>query len=168
MDLLTITSSNDVLSITLKESGDNVASINVEIGTNRLISSVLVKKATKLIVPSLRLSEKGQIEVRGVGTLKVGEVQGDKVNVVVDETSKVEIHNGKINKLTADVRGVSKFDALGVKVGEANVGAYGVSKVFVDVAKKVDIKAEGISEVTLKGEPEVHKELDLLSNVIKA
>lgn len=54
-----------------------------------------------------------------------------------------------------------------VKIREAEIKASGVSKVAVEVSDKVDVRAEGISEVKVKGKPAIISSKDLLSKILQ-
>ena len=93
-----------------------------------------------------------EISIQGSGTARVDQVDVDQMKVGVSGAGTTRL-SGRAAKLTATVRGTSAFEADGLRVTDAVIGAEGPSVVRAQVTNSAKVDASGLVSVTLTGDP---------------
>ena len=92
------------------------------------------------------------LDISGVASVKLINVDGQKLNVNASGASKLTA-NGTASKLNVDVSGAAKVYASELTVGNATVDASGASQVEVNVTETLNAEASGASNVVYTGSP---------------
>lgn len=92
------------------------------------------------------------LSIQGAGTAQVDGVDVDQLKTGISGAGSARM-SGKAAQLTATIRGTSSFDADGLMVKDAVIGAEGPSIVKANVVNSAKVDALGVASVTLSGNP---------------
>ena len=124
--------------------------MTIEVGTHEL-SAAYINGAGALDIDRVR-GLAFEISIQGSGTARVDQVDVDQMKVGVSGAGTTRL-SGRAAKLTATVRGTSAFEADGLRVTDAVIGAEGPSVVRAQVTNSARVDASGLVSVTLTGDP---------------
>jgi hypothetical protein len=130
--------------------GQDLGPVQISLGTHDLSSAWLSGAGTLAINRVQGLSF--DLSTQGSGSVGIARVEVDQLNVSVVGTSSAMLA-GRVAKVTAVVRGISSFDAAGLAVKDATIGAEGAATIKADVSNAVTIDGKGPVSVTLTGRP---------------
>ena len=92
------------------------------------------------------------LAVQGPGIVRIDNAEVDQLKVGISGAGSARLA-GQAAKLTATVRGPSSFEAEGLSVKDAVIGAEGPSIVRAQVSNEARVDAMGLASVTLTGNP---------------
>ena len=130
--------------------GEGRGPVTVEVGTHDL-NAIYINGAGALDVDRVK-GLSFEVSVQGSGMASIGQVEVDQMKVGVAGAGSTRLA-GRVAKLTATVRGTSAFEAGGLQVADAVIGAEGPSTVRAQVTNSAKIDAMGLVTVTLTGDP---------------
>jgi hypothetical protein len=130
--------------------GEGRGPVTIEAGTHEL-SAVYINGAGALDIDRVR-GLSFEISIQGSGTARVDQLDVDQMKVGVSGAGTTRL-SGRAAKLTATVRGTSAFEAEGLRVADAVIGAEGPSVVRAQVTNSAKVDASGLASVTLTGNP---------------
>ena len=130
--------------------GEGRGPVTIEVGTHEL-SAAYINGAGALDIDRVR-GLAFEISIQGSGTARVDQVDVDQMKVGVSGAGTTRL-SGRAAKLTATVRGTSAFEADGLRVTDAVIGAEGPSVVRAQVTNSARVDASGLVSVTLTGDP---------------
>jgi hypothetical protein len=130
--------------------GKDPGPVEISIGTHDLSSAWLSGAGTLAIDRIRGLSF--DLSTQGSGSVSVGRVEVDQLNVSVVGTSSAMLA-GRSEKVTAVVRGISSLDASGLAAKNATFGAEGAATIKANVSDGVTVDGNGPVSVTLAGRP---------------
>jgi len=130
--------------------GEGRGPVTIDVGTHEL-SAVYITGAGALDIDRVK-GLSFEISIQGSGTARVDQVDVDQMKVGVSGAGTTRL-SGRAAKLTATVRGTSAFEADGLRVTDAVIGAEGPSVVRAQVTNSAKVDASGLVSVTLTGNP---------------
>ena len=130
--------------------GEGRGPVTIEVGTHEL-SAAYINGAGALDIDRVR-GLAFEISIQGTATAPVDQVDVDQMKVGVSGAGTTRL-SGRAAKLTATVRGTSAFEADGLRVTDAVIGAEGPSVVRAQVTNSARVDASGLVSVTLTGDP---------------
>ena len=130
--------------------GEGRGPVTIEVGTHEL-SAAYINGAGALDIDRVR-GLAFEISIQGSGTARVDQVDVDQMKVGVSGAGTTRL-SGRAAKLTATVRGTSAFEADGLRITDAVIGAEGPSVVSAQVTNSARVDASGLVSVTLTGDP---------------
>ena len=130
--------------------GEGRGPVTIEVGTHDL-SAIYINGPGALDVDRVR-GLAFELSIQGSGSARIGEVDVDQLKVGVAGASTTRLA-GRAAKLTATVRGTSLFEADGLQVADAVIGAEGPSTINAHVTNSAKVDAAGLASVMLTGEP---------------
>ena len=130
--------------------GEGRGPVTIEVGTHDL-SAIYINGAGALDVDRIK-GLSFELAIQGSGTTRIDEVDVDQMKVGVAGAGSTRL-SGRAAKLTATVRGTSSFDADGLQVKDAVIGAEGPSTIRAQVSNSAKVDASGLVSVTLTGDP---------------
>jgi len=130
--------------------GEGRGPVTIDVGTHEL-SAVYINGAGALDIDRVK-GLSFEISIQGSGTARVDQVDVDQMKVGVSGAGTTRL-SGRAAKLTATVRGTSAFEADGLRVTDAVIGAEGPSVVRAQVTNSAKVDASGLVSVTLTGNP---------------
>ena len=136
--------------------------------------NVLDIKTTGTIITSLPLVVKitakslEKVSIHGATTADIDDVAADPLfSVDVHGASNATLRRGKADQLVIEAHGASKVNAAGMTVDKVKIAAHGASKVDAGETKELDVTIKGASSVTYSGDPEIKKDIEGASSLIK-
>lgn len=130
--------------------GQSVGPVAIELGTHDLSAAWLNGSGTLTIDRVKGLSF--DLSVQGSGVGAIGQAAVDQLNVSVVGTASARLA-GRAAKVTAMIRGLSTFEASGLAVKDATLGADGAATIAANISNSVSINATGPATVRLSGGP---------------
>jgi hypothetical protein len=130
--------------------GEGRGPVTIDVGTHEL-SAVYINGAGALDIDRVK-GLAFEISIQGSGTARIDHVDVDQMKVGVSGAGTTRL-SGRAAKLTATVRGTSAFEADGLRVTDAVIGAEGPSVVRAQVTNSAKVDASGLVSVTLTGDP---------------
>ena len=130
--------------------GEGRGPVTIDVGTHDL-SAVYINGAGALDIDRVA-GLAFEISIQGSGTARIDQVDVDQMKVGVSGAGTTRL-SGRAAKLTATVRGTSAFEADGLRVTDAVIGAEGPSVVRAQVTNSAKVDASGLVSVTLTGNP---------------
>lgn len=131
-------------------SPDRGGPVEIELGTHDLSAAWLNGSGTLTIDRVKGLSF--DLSVQGSGAGAIGQAKVDQLNVSVVGTASARLA-GQAAKVTAVIRGISTFDASGLAIKDATLGADGAATIAANVSNSVTVDATGPATVRLSGGP---------------
>ena len=130
--------------------GEGRGPVTVEVGTHNL-SAVYINGAGALMVD--RVKGLGfEVTIQGAGLARIDQVDVDQLKVGISGSGTTRLA-GRAAKLTTTVRGTSSFEADGLRVSDAVIGAEGPSIIRAQVTNSAKVDANGLASITLTGDP---------------
>lgn len=130
--------------------GEGRGPVIIEVGTHDL-SAAYINGSGALTVD--RVKGLGfDLAIQGSGIARIDQVDVDQMKVGISGSATTRLA-GRAAKLTTTVRGTSSFEADGLNVKDAVIGAEGPSIVRVQVTNSAKVDANGLVSVTLTGNP---------------
>ena len=130
--------------------GQDIGAAQISIGTHDLRSAWLSGAGTLAINRIEGLSF--DLSTQGSGSIGVGQVDVDQLNVSVVGTSSAVLA-GRSAKVTAIVRGISSLDASALATKDATIGAEGAATIKANATNTATVDANGPVSITLGGRP---------------
>ena len=130
--------------------GEGRGPVTIEVGTHDL-SAIYINGAGALDVDRIK-GLSFELAIQGSGTTRIDDVDVDQRKVGVAGAGSTRL-SGRAARLTATVRGTSSFDADGLQVKDAVIGAEGPSTIRAQVSNSAKVDASGLVSVTLTGDP---------------
>jgi hypothetical protein len=130
--------------------GEGRGPVSIEVGTHDL-SAAYINGPGALTVDRVR-GLGFELSIQGSGVARIDRVDVDQMKVGISGAATTQLA-GRTAKLTATVRGTSSFEADGLQVKDAVIGAEGPSTVRLGVTNSAKVDASGLATVTLTGNP---------------
>lgn len=130
--------------------GEGRGPVTIEVGTHDL-NAIYINGAGALDVDRIK-GLSFELSIQGSGMARIEQVDVDQMKVGVAGAGSTRLA-GRAAKLTATVRGTSSFDADGLQVNDAVIGAEGPSTIRAQVSNSAKVDASGLVSVTLTGDP---------------
>lgn len=124
--------------------------VEIVVGTHDL-SSAWVNGSGSVAIDRVR-GLQFDLSVAGSGGASIGAVTSDRLNVAAGGSVSVRIA-GKVEKMTATVRGTSTLDAAALTAKEATIGVEGASVAKITARDTAKVDARGPAMVELAGSP---------------
>jgi hypothetical protein len=97
-----------------------------------------------------------RLDVNGVGSIEVKDLQGKRLSVSLDGVGSVTI-TGNVDVLDLDISGVGSFDGKDLKTKQATVRNKGVGSAVVNVSEELNATVLGIGSIEYIGSPQVRE-----------
>ncbi len=130
--------------------GEGRGAVTIEVGTPDLRAAWLNGSGALTIDRVKGLSF--ELSIQGAGSARIDNTDIDQLKVGITGAGSARLA-GRAARLTAIIRGTSSFEAEGLKVNDAVIGAEGPAIVRATVANSAKIDAMGLAAVTLAGDP---------------
>ena len=130
--------------------GEGRGPVTIEVGTHDL-NAIYINGPGALEVDRVK-GLSFELSIQGSGMARINQVEVDQMNVGVAGAATTRLA-GRAAKLTATVRGTSAFEADGLRVSDAVIGAEGPSTIRAQVTNSARVDASGLVSVTLTGDP---------------
>ncbi len=143
--------------------GEGGGPVTIDVGTHDL-SAAYINGSGALDID--RIKGLGfDLSIQGAGSARINQVDVDQMRVGISGAGTSRLA-GRVAKLTATVRGTSTFEADGLEVKDAVIGAQGPSIVRLAVTNSAKVDASGLASVTLTGDPACTVEAQGSANVV--
>jgi hypothetical protein len=130
--------------------GEGRGPVTIDVGTHDL-SAVYINGPGALDID--RVKGLGfELSIQGSGMASIAQVDVDQMKVGISGAASTRL-SGRAAKLTANIRGTSAFEADGLQIADAVIGAEGPSIVRAQVTNSAKVDANGLASVTLTGDP---------------
>lgn len=130
--------------------GEGRGPVTIEVGTHDL-SAAFINGPGAVTID--RVKGLGfELSIQGSGIASIGQVDVDQMKVGISGAATARLA-GRAAKLSTTVRGTSSFEADGLAVKDAVIGAEGPSIVRAQVSNSAKVDANGLASVTLTGDP---------------
>ena len=130
--------------------GEAQGPVEISIGTHELNSAWLNGSGSLAIDKVKGLSF--DLSVHGAGTVGIEQADVDQLRIAIAGTGSATLA-GRAGKLTANIRGVSSLDGVGLVAKDARIGAEGPATVKVTVTNEATVNGAGVAAITLAGNP---------------
>lgn len=142
--------------VTVDENLLEYITTEVEDGTLTLGTSegISTKVGLKFDITVTELSE---VQLSGVGDLKLDEARGESLSVAVRGVGSVEV-NGKVKDLEVRVAGVGDANLKDLVAENVTVRVSGTGSASVHADSSVDAKVSGVGGIRVYGNPETRTE----------
>ena len=130
--------------------GEGRGPVTIEVGTHDL-NAIYINGPGALEVDRVK-GLSFELSIQGSGMARINQVDVDQMKVGVAGAATTRLA-GRAAKLTATVRGTSAFEADGLRVSDAVIGAEGPSTIRAQVTNSARVDASGLVSVTLTGGP---------------
>ena len=130
--------------------GEGRGPVTIEVGTHEL-AAAFINGAGSLDIDKVR-GLSFSVDINGPGMAQVAHADIDQMRIGISGSGTARLA-GKAKTLTAVVRGTSSFEADGLNVTDAVIGAEGPSIVRAEVTNSAKVDATGLASVTLTGNP---------------
>lgn len=130
--------------------GEGRGPVTIEVGTHDL-NAIYINGPGALEVDRVK-GLSFELSIQGSGMARINQVDVDQMKVGVAGAATTRLA-GRAAKLTATVRGTSAFEADGLRVSDAVIGAEGPSTIRAQVTNSARVDASGLVSVTLTGDP---------------
>ena len=94
------------------------------------------------------------LDINGVGSIEVKDIQGKRLSVSLDGVGSVAI-SGKVDVLELNLDGVGSFNGTGLKAKQAKVQNKGVGNAVVNASEELDATVLGIGSIEYIGSPQI-------------
>lgn len=130
--------------------GEANGPVTIEVGTHDL-ANAWINGAGALSIDRVK-GLSFDLAIQGPGTARIDNAQVDQLKVGISGAGSARLA-GQAAKLSTTVRGPSSFEAEGLSVKDAVIGAEGPSIVRATVTNSAKVDAVGLAAVTLGGRP---------------
>jgi hypothetical protein len=97
------------------------------------------------------------LNIKGVGTVEVKDIQGKRLSISQDGVGSLAIV-GSVDMLVLNLSGVGSFQGENFKTKQATVRHDGVGSAVVNVSEQLDATVSGVGSVEYIGSPQVSRE----------
>jgi Putative auto-transporter adhesin, head GIN domain len=145
---LTITADDNILPLLESRVADNVLYLSIAKDTH-----MNPTKPIKFVVEVKRLES---LNIDGVGSIEVKDIQGKRLSVSLDGVGSTTIA-GSSDVLDLSLSGVGSFHGEEFKTKQAKVRHSGVGSAVVNVSDQLEATVSGVGSVEYIGSPQVQK-----------
>lgn len=155
---LKITADDNILPLLKSSVADNVLYLSIKKDASF--------NPTKLIQFIVEVKNLESLNIKGVGSLEVKDIQGKKLSISLDGVGSMTI-TGSVDVLELTLSGVGSFHGEEFKTKQATVRNNGVGTAVVNVSEKLDATASGVGSIEYIGSPEVQSSVRGVGTVKK-
>jgi hypothetical protein len=155
---LTITADDNILPLLESYVADNILYLTIEKDANF--------KPTRPIEFVVEVKSLESLNIKGVGTVEVKDIQGKRLSISLDGVGSMTIA-GSVDVLELTLSGVGSFNGEEFKTKQATVRNSGVGSVVVNVSEQLDATASGMGSVEYIGSPQVRESVEGVGTVKK-
>lgn len=145
---LKITADDNILPLLESYVADNVLYLTIEkdasFNPTRPIEFVVEVKSLE------------SLNIKGVGTVEVKDIQGKRLSISLDGVGSMTI-TGSVDVLELNLSGVGSFNGEQFKTKQATVRNSGVGSAVVNVSENLDATVSGVGSVEYIGSPQVRE-----------
>ena len=105
-----------------------------------------------------------EINQLGAGNIKLDNVTKETLNIILSGSGIVSAR-GNADKLTASITGSGSLHLQQLKTRNASITIEGVGSVFVNVAKHLNAKINGMGDIIYSGKPSVTRRIQGLGRI---
>jgi hypothetical protein len=105
-----------------------------------------------------------KLDISGVGSVEVRDIQGERLSVSVDGVGSMTIA-GRVDVLDLTLSGVGSFNGEELMTKQATVRNTGVGSAVVNVSEQLDATASGVGSIEYIGSPQVRESVDGVGRV---
>ncbi|HAT12854.1 MAG TPA: DUF2807 domain-containing protein [Microcoleaceae bacterium UBA11344] len=145
---LTITAEDNILPLQESYVADNVLYLTTEKDAHF--------SPTKPIEFVVEVKNLESLNIKGVGSLEVKDIQGKRLSISLHGVGSMTI-SGNVDVLELNLSGVGSFHGEEFKTKQATVHNSGVGSAVVNVSEQLDATVSGVGSVEYIGSPEVQK-----------
>ena len=95
-----------------------------------------------------------RLDINGVGSIEVKDIQGKRLSVSLDGVGSIAIA-GNVDVLELNLDGVGSFNGVDLNVKQATVRNKGVGSAVVNVSEELNATVLGIGKIEYIGSPQV-------------
>ncbi len=104
------------------------------------------------------------LNISGVGSAEIHDIQGEKLSISLDGVGSVTI-SGNVDVLELTVAGVGSFNGEALIAKQATVRNSGVGHVVVNVSDQLNATASGVGSVEYIGSPQVQESVEGVGSI---
>ncbi|WP_204101966.1 MULTISPECIES: DUF2807 domain-containing protein [Spirulina sp. CCY15215] len=139
-------------------SEDNILPLLKSYVADNVLYLTIVKDAsfnpTKPIQFIVEVKNLEILNIKGVGSLEVKDIQGKRLSISLDGVGSMTI-TGSVDVLELTLSGVGSFHGEEFKTKQATVRNRGVGTAVVNVSEQLDATASGVGSIEYIGSPQV-------------
>lgn len=155
---LKITAEDNILPLLESRVADNVLYL-----TTRKDASINATRPIDFVVEVKSLES---LNIKGVGTVEVKDIQGKRLSISLDGVGSMAIA-GSVDVLELTLEGVGSFHGEELKTKQATVRNSGVGSAVVNVSENLDATVSGVGSVEYIGSPQVRESVRGVGTVKK-
>jgi hypothetical protein len=155
---LKITAEDNILPLLESRVADNVLYL-----TNRKDASINATRPIDFVVEVKSLES---LNINGVGTVEVKDIQGKRLSISLDGVGSMTIA-GSVDVLELTLSGVGSFNGEEFKTKQATVRNSGVGSAVINASEQLDATASGMGSVEYIGSPQVRESVRGVGTVKK-
>ncbi|MCP2727396.1 GIN domain-containing protein [Limnofasciculus baicalensis] len=95
-----------------------------------------------------------RLDINGVGSIEVKDIQGKRLSVSLDGVGSIAIA-GNVDVLDLSLSGVGSFNGAELKAKQATVRNKGIGSAVVNVSEQLDATVSGVGSIEYIGSPQV-------------
>ncbi|MBW4543910.1 MAG: DUF2807 domain-containing protein [Symplocastrum torsivum CPER-KK1] len=145
---LKITADDNILPLLESYVADNVLYLTIEKDANF--------NPTRPIEFVVEVKSLESLNIKGVGTVEVKDIQGKRLSISLDGVGSMTIA-GSVDVLELTLSGVGSFNGEEFKTKQATVRNSGVGSAVVNVSENLDATVSGVGSVEYIGSPQVRE-----------
>lgn len=145
---LKITADDNILPLLESYVADNVLYLTIEKDANF--------NPTRPIEFVVEVKSLESLNIKGVGTVEVKDIQGKRLSISLDGVGSMTI-TGSVDVLELNLSGVGSFNGEEFKTKQATVRNSGVGSAVVNVSENLDATVSGVGSVEYIGSPHVQE-----------
>jgi Putative auto-transporter adhesin, head GIN domain len=145
---LTITADDNILPLLESRVADKVLYLTIIKDTNM--------NPTKPIEFVVEVKSLESLNIDGVGSVEVKDIQGKQLSISLDGVGSMTIA-GSVDVLELDLSGVGSFQGENFKTKQATVRNSGVGSAVVNVSEQLDATVSGVGSIEYIGSPQVRE-----------
>ncbi|QSJ14437.1 DUF2807 domain-containing protein [Nostoc sp. UHCC 0702] len=146
---LTITAEDNILPLLESRVADNVLYLTTVKDANL--------DPTKPIEFVVEVKSLESLNINGVGSVEVKDIQAKRLSVSLDGVGSMTIA-GSVDVLELTLSGVGSFQGENFKTKQATIRNSGVGSAVVNVSEQLDATVSGVGSVEYIGSPQVRRE----------
>jgi len=149
---------------------DNILPLIKSYVTDNVLYLTMVKDAsfnpTKPIQFFVEVKSLESLNIKGVGTFEVKDIQGKRLSISQDGVGSTTIA-GNVDVLELTLSGVGSFHGEEFKTKQATVRHSGVGSAVVNVSEQLDATVSGVGSIEYIGSPQVRSSVKGVGTVKK-
>ena len=145
---LKITAEDNILPLLESRVANNVLYLTI-----RKDTSINVTKPIDFVVEVKSLEA---LNIKGVGTVEVKDIEGKRLSISLDGVGSMAIA-GSVDVLELTLEGVGSFHGEELKTKQATVRNSGMGSAVVNVSENLDATVSGVGSVEYIGSPQVRE-----------